>query len=237
MRTVFSEGKRCVSPQSAVRATARAAVRRRAAVAVLVGAVLAPTGLAACTPRPGSAAYVGDDRLTVNQVESDTRAVLAAAASSGQTGLDPAEVNRRQVDRFVTDRLITVAAQRRGITVSDAEVDALIRQAAGTTDTATFADQLAASQLVPPGDLDAFARSVALNQKLVAAIAPGASATAQNTAIVSALGELSSQLGTGVSPRYGAWDPTQLTVALPPDDLSKPAPSATAATSGAQVQQ
>lgn len=211
------------------------AVRRRA-VAVLVGAALATAGLAACTPRPGAAAYVGSDRLTSTQVQSQTAEVIAAATAAGQTGLDPAEVNRRQIDRFVTDRLVAVEAERRGITVTDAEVEALIEQAAGSTNATTFANQLAASQLVPPSALDDFARTVALNQKLSAAIAPNAGQTAQAAAVVAVLSKLSTQLGTGVSPRYGAWDATDLTVALPPDDLSTPAPSATT-TSGTEVQQ
>ena len=131
---------------------------------------LALVGLSACTPRPGAAAYVGADKITVEQVQADGAEVIAAAAKAGQTKLDAAEVNRRQVNRLVTERLIAVEAARRGITVSDAEVDALLRQAIGTTDRATFENQLAASQLVPPSRLDAFAATVALNQKVVATV-------------------------------------------------------------------
>ena len=197
--------------------------RRRLVTLAVVATVLA--SLSACTARPGAAAYVGGYRIPVSTVQSDSAEVIAAAAQVGQTGLDPSEVNRRQVNRLVTDRLIRIEAARRGITVSDAEVDTLLAQAAGDSSPATFANQLAASQLVPPSGLTEFAQTVALNQKLLAEIAPNASQTVQTDELVKLLGALSTQLGTGVSPRYGVWDPGSLSVDLPPDDLSTPAPA------------
>ena len=190
----------------------------------VIGAVAVTLiGLSACTPRTGAAAYVGDDRITVEQVQTDSLEVIAAAAKVSETALDATEVNRRQVNQLVTDRLITTLAERRGIVVSEAEVDALVRQAIGTSDRATFANQLAVSQLVPPSRLESFARTVALNQKVSAEIGPGLAPAAQTTLIIKALGDLSVELGTGVSQRYGTWNAQDLTVALPPNDLSVPA--------------
>jgi hypothetical protein len=195
---------------------------------LLAGAALvAVVGLSACNEAPGAAAYVGDTHISTEQVQDDGAEVIAAAGPASQTPLDGAEVNRRQVNRLVTQRLVEIAAERRGVTVSDSEVDALITQAVGTGTRAEFETQLAAAQLVPPSEIDTFARTVALNQKLAAKIAPGADEAATNAALVKELGALSEEIGTGVSPRFGTWVPSDLTVGLPPDDLSTPVPVVT----------
>jgi len=194
---------------------------------LVVGAIaLTLVALSSCTNKTGAAGYVGSTRLPVSTVQSETAEVLAAATGVTQNQLDASEVNRRQVNRWITEQLILAEAARLGITVSDGEVDALIRSAIGSGDRTAFVKQLAASQLVPPSKLTDFARTVALNQRISAKLAPGAPQTAQTYAIVKELGKLSIQLGTGVSARYGTWDPTALTVALPPNDLSTPAPIA-----------
>lgn len=183
-------------------------------------------GVAACgsSPAPGEAAYVGDQRITVDQVQADASEVIEAATGVSEAPLDPAEVNRRQVNRLVTQALIEQEADRRDITVSDAEVDRLIGQAVGEGDRDEFAAQLAAGQLVPPSGLVDFARSVALNEKLLAVVAPDVvDPNARTLELVRVLGELSAELGTGVSPRFGTWDAAALTVGLPPNDLSTPA--------------
>lgn len=193
--------------------------------ALVAGAALVTVlGLSACNQAPGAAAYVGDTHISTEQVQDEGAEVIAAASSVVQTPLDPTEVNRRQVNRLVTERLVDVEAERRGVTVTDSEVDALLTQAVGTGNRAEFEAQLAAGQLVPPSQIDAFARTVALNQKLIAAVAPGAAEAAGTAAIVKVLGDLSNELGTGVSPRYGTWDPSDLVVTLPPADLSTPVP-------------
>ena len=152
--------------------------------------------------------------------------MLAAAAQVSENPLDAAEVNRRQVNRLITQVLIQEEADRRGVTVTEAEVDRLLQQAIGGGERDDFAAQLAAGQLVPPSRLDEFARTVALNEKLLPVVAPDVTdQNAQTAALIEVLGELSVELGTGVSPRYGSWDPADLTVALPPNDISSPAPA------------
>ena len=193
---------------------------------VMAAAGLALLGLSACNPVPGDAAYVGDHRIAVSEVQDDTAEVIAAAAGVTQDPLDPTEVNRRQVNRLVTEQLVAEQAARRGIDVTDAEVDGLLAQAIGRSDRAGFEAQLAASQLVPPSRLDSFARTVALNQKLMDGLVPGGDESAKTAALVEQLGALSAELGTGVAARFGTWDPSQLTVGLPPNDLSTPAPQA-----------
>jgi hypothetical protein len=199
---------------------------------VIAAVSIAMLGLSACATSPGTAATVGEHRITTEQVQADSTEVLAAAGRVGETPLDPAEVNRRQVNRLVTAELVDVAAEREGVTVTDAEIDALLLQAVGATDRATFADQLALNQLVPPSALEDFARTVALNQKLLEKTAPGAAEQAQAVAVVDVLGKLSTELGTDVSPRFGTWSPSDVSVGLPPNDISSPAPAATQLASG-----
>jgi hypothetical protein len=206
----------------------------RRAVVAIAAAALVPLALASCAaPRAGAAAYVGDDRIMVEDVQDATAEIVAAAERLDTVeGLDTTEINRRAVNRFVNERLVLEAAERAQLTVSDAEAAALLDEAVAGGDLAAFADQIAVSQLVPPSQLDAFVRTVALNQKLLQVLAPGADEAAQNSAVVEALGALSTELGTGVSPRYGTWDPTDLSVTLPENDLSTPEPLPTSIISG-----
>ena len=193
--------------------------------AVLAGvALVATVGLAGCSDQPGSAAHVGDAQISTTQVHDASAEVIQAASGLLQVPLDPAEVNRRQVNRLVTAELIEVAAQRRNLSVSEAEVDALLRQAAGSASGGEFEAQIAASQLVPPSELRDFARAVALNQKLAVVLVPKGDEAAQADAIVEELGAISEELGTAVAARFGTWDASQLSVGLPPDDLSAPLP-------------
>lgn len=187
----------------------------------LAGIVLA---LTACTPRPGAAAVVGDARITDDQVQSATAEVLEIATQLGASGVGPDDINRRQINRMVTDELIVVAAQRAGVTATDAEVEALIAEASIGQERDVFIREFTVSQQVPPSEFTDYVRTVVLNRKLLTSGPAGQSEQEATAALVSRLGELSTELDTAVSPRYGSWDPADLSVTLPPNDLSKPQP-------------
>jgi hypothetical protein len=200
--------------------------RARVNRAVAAGAVvLLVAGFAgACTPNAGSAAVVGDTRFTVDDVQTDSREVIATVETAGAPAPDSAEVNRSQVSRLVTGELIRRLADQRGVTASPAEVDALVRDSLGGRTRDEFAEGLSLSELVPVSDFDAFAEVVLLNQKLVDTIAAESGAETANEALVEQLSALAEDVGVTVNPRFGEWDSETLSLGLPPNDLSTPAP-------------
>ena len=59
-----------------------------------------------------------------------------------------------------------------------------------------------------------------LAQLLGQALAPQAGIEGQSDAVVAAIIETSLVVGTEVSPRFGTWEPTKLTIGPVPNDLS-----------------
>ncbi len=196
---------------------------RRAAAAVLLaaGAVLVLAGCAT-PPKAGSAAVVGEARLTDAELATQTQDALVAMGSKLPEGTTEADLNRRVISAFVQSELIDVAAQREGITVTAGQVDDLrataIEQSKGR---AALEKGLAQSLGIPPSGLDAFVRTKLQIDALISKLGKG-DQNAGNTAAATYLGKLSTELGTEVSPRYGSWSAQQLGVGLPPTDLSKP---------------
>lgn len=181
--------------------------------------------LAACSGgTAGAAATVGDTVITETQVQADTAEVVAIAQAVG-TQVNTASVAREQVRRLVTAELVSVQADRKGISVTQGEIDAAIDQVAATTPGGRDAlvQQLAAQNGVPPSAFNSFVETFLLQQKLIVETGIASQQEAQQQ-VLKDLAALSDELGVEVSPRYGAWDASQLRVGAPPLDLSSPAP-------------
>jgi hypothetical protein len=195
---------------------------RRAAVALLAaGAVLALAGCAT-TPKAGSAAVVGEARLTDAELATQAQDVLVAMGSKLPEGTTEADINRRVISAFVQGELIDVAAQREGVTITPAQVDDLKAQAVEQSKGQSALEKgLATSLGIPPSGVDGFVRTKLQVDGLVNKLGKG-DTNAGSSAAAAYLGKLATELGTEVSPRYGTWSPQQLGVGLPPTDLSKP---------------
>ena len=195
----------------------------RLAVA-LAAAAAATVLLTACNPaQAGSAALVGDIRITESRVNEATSDALAAAATlpDGQAdALDPAAVLRQNVNRLIASELLATIAVEEGIVVTQGEIDALLAQASSGTDPDEFAAQIALQAGVPPEDLESFARDFLIQQKLGLKLAPTGDANAQQDASRARLVQEADERGVTVSPRYGAWDPTLAAVTGDLNDLS-----------------
>jgi hypothetical protein len=210
------------------------AARRRAATLLLP--LLAVGALAACTSKAGSAAVVGDTTISVEDVQASTRELVALAEELGETDVPTADLNRRQVSRLVTEQLIRESAERNGVTVSDAEVDSLVRQTLGSGSREQLAQQVAVDELVPVSQFDSFAEVVVLNQKLLEVVAPGVPAEEATPELREELAALSDELDVTVSPRFGSWDAEMLDVGAPPNDLSSPESAEPEVMGGSQIE-
>lgn len=186
--------------------------RRRTAFLLSAALVTAAPLLAACgnEAHPGAAAVVGDDRITVSQLESRVSEVRSAqrAATTGEAQYEQViaksgGLTRDTLHGMVLDRVLHQAAQDAGVTVTRKEVQ---RFRSRLQEQAGDAKALEVAWLqqygVAPERLDDNLRVQIEAQKLAAALGVGTS----QPAFWKALSEASKKVGVDLNPRYGDWD-------------------------------
>jgi hypothetical protein len=194
--------------------------------ALVTAAALAVALLAGCGVQAGSASVVGSQSVRDSDVAAQVDEIRVAVGPDGAAKFDEKAATAATVNRLTRHLLLAEAATRQSITVTQAQVDDLI---ATTTknqfggDSAKFQQALAAQYLVPPSQINDFARDVLITQGLNAKLAPGGSAIEQSNKINAYLGPLSHELGIEVSPRFGSWSFAANTISDLPNDLAVPA--------------
>lgn len=189
-------------------------MHRRRRTALLLTAVLTAAAplLTACgnNARPGAAAVVGDQRITVSQLESRVGEVRAAQREAVPDETQYAQVvartgslTRDTLQGMVLDRVLERAARDAGVTVTRKEVQGMrsdLREQAGG------AEALETAWLqqygIPPKRLDDNFRLQLQAQKLAQRIGTDTS----RPEFWQALAEASKDLGVELNPRYGTWD-------------------------------
>ncbi|SDN21626.1 peptidyl-prolyl cis-trans isomerase SurA [Geodermatophilus siccatus] len=138
--------------------------KRRLTASLAVGLV-ALAGVAGCRSDPSVAAYVGDEQVTVDELQTavDTRLQDPALAEAA-TGRED-EFTRLVLTRLVTAELYDRVAQRYGVTVDDADVQARLDELlAGEDPEAVYAQ--AAAQGVARADVFETVRQQLLRQRV-----------------------------------------------------------------------
>lgn len=174
-------------------------------------AVLLLSGCGSSPVRAGAAAVVGQDRITTQQFTQQVDQGLADPGAS-QLAADRVGYQRTLLGRIIDAQVLEQAAKDRGVTVTPGQVDAQysrLEQANGGPDGLLAA---AGAQGYSPAEVRRQARLAALQQALVAKLAPGASPQQANAAITDLARRTADRLHIKVNPRYGTWDPQQLTV-------------------------
>lgn len=165
-------------------------------VALFCAGLLALTG---CAGSPQTAAQVGDRRITESEVSQIAWALADASADKTDT---PAGYNATVVTLMIQSELAHAAIVESGITIADADRQALyasnpeLGKLATAPATAAFMQRYADLYLMAPNEA-----AKAAFTKIV-----------QNTLVV-------------VNPRYGSWDPAQLELTGTGGSLSEPAPA------------
>lgn len=187
-----------------------------------VAAVLAVGGLVAgCGPElAGSAAVVGQDRVTDSQLSTQVDTVTSALGIPTS-----AKANQVVLDRLIRAELYDALAARLDVAISDGEVQKFlndtIAQAGGQK---ALEDQLLQSG-VPSTEIFGFARTFMQQKAIAEKIAAGKTQQEQGQVLGAAIIALSKELDTRVSPRFGTWNAEKLSVGEPPNDLSEPLPT------------
>ncbi|MGW0814097.1 SurA N-terminal domain-containing protein [Streptomyces viridiviolaceus] len=186
--------------------------RRRTAFLLTAAIAAAAPLLTACgnDAHPGAAAVVGDQRITVAQLESRVdevreaqRATVPDEAQYEQVVARTGSLARDTLHGMVLDRVLHRAAQDAGVSVTRKEVQqmrtGLEQQAGGAEELQTVWLQ---QYGVAPERLDENLRLQLEAQKLAEHLGTDTG----RPAFWKALSEASEQLGVDLNPRYGAWD-------------------------------
>jgi peptidyl-prolyl cis-trans isomerase SurA len=119
--------------------------RRRLLAVVLVGAA-GVGGLAGCRTSPSVAAYVGQDQVTVAELDAAVAERLADPDIAKYAGHDEVSYTRQVLSLQVGEEVYAAAAHRYHVEVSDADVQARIDQLIGANDPAAVYTQVAQQQ-------------------------------------------------------------------------------------------
>jgi hypothetical protein len=187
--------------------------------------------LTACAPvRAGSAAIVGDTRITTDQVRSTVDELVRQSPQVQRPQAVGTTVSAL-VEYALVDQL--AARQHPPVSVSDAEIAASRAQFTQQAGGEKAIEQAFLQQQVPKSGESRFLRSLLLRQKIAAQLAPNATSDDQRSAAFSkAALALEQRLSIRVNPRFGKFDRRTFVITpLPSGGLATkatPAPSAPA---------
>ncbi|MDA3021523.1 MAG: SurA N-terminal domain-containing protein [Actinomycetota bacterium] len=187
--------------------------------ALISGAFIAGLALTGCgSATAGAAAIVGQTRISEQALTASVQEVLVAQQKSPNTS--DASLTSAVLSRLVTSELVELLAAEAGVTVTQGAIDSTlqsyVQQAGGEAEV----QDILLQRNVAPSQIEAFVRTNVLARLLGQALAPAADLQGQSDAFVAAIIETSLVVGTEVSPRFGTWDATQLTIGPVPSDLS-----------------
>jgi hypothetical protein len=143
-------------------------LKRRARRIAVSGFLLAVSvsGLTACRTSPSVAAYVGDEQVTVTELEAavDERTADEAVAAYAQD--DESAYSRRVLSLLVDAEVFTAAAERYGVDVTDAEVRSRIDDLLGENDADEVYGRLATEQGFGRADVFETVRQQMIRQEI-----------------------------------------------------------------------
>lgn len=176
--------------------------------------------LAACGTA-GSAAVVGPQAISDQTLQEQVQAVLTAQGRPANT-VD-ADLSREILNRMVLSALVEQLAEREGVSVDQGTIDRTLLEFDAQVGGRDQLQALYLEQGVAPDQIEDIVRLNALAVALGPALDPAGTPETQSQALVKAVTDLSVELDTTVSPRFGAWQPMMLSIGPIIDDLSVPA--------------
>ncbi|MEU8198013.1 hypothetical protein AB0C10_29970 [Microbispora amethystogenes] len=179
---------------------------------VRVAVTLAAAGIAmtACggPVQAGSAAIIGNQRITSSQVNDEVRALRADLAANkipeDQLQL-PASLPQMVLLNMTFSRQFEELGRRKGVTASDRDIDDLAVAQGGW---AQF-DKVLLANGIPKDQSRAFLRAYIIRSKLAQQAGAGQDEASQQAAGQKVLQEAETTVPVKYSPRYGKYDPQQ----------------------------
>jgi parvulin-like peptidyl-prolyl isomerase len=133
-----------------------------AALVAVGGLALSACGAA----HPGAAATVGDDRITVAELQALTNRTLADPTFAASSGSDTAAVQRQELTNLISHHLLDIAARDKGVTVTEGEVGNTISTVLKQEGSQDALDKDAAAHGIAPDDIHDYFYYATLQSKL-----------------------------------------------------------------------
>jgi hypothetical protein len=202
---------------------------------------------AACSPvKMGSAAIVGNERITIATLDTDvTNLNQAVKLYPGIVSLTPAQATQATLTWLIRYQVQEELARQAGITISTAQAQAALAsayagakanaEAQGLTDVSL--NLILAASGIPPSTADEFGRFEAIQTEFVKNANGGTLPASTSTAITDKFNQAqcvaAKDLDIQVNPQFGRLDYTQYAVVPAPSVVSRaPGPAPTASESG-----
>jgi hypothetical protein len=187
-------------------------IKRWIPAVLITGVVLSGCG----QTLSGSAAVVGEERLTDSQLSQTTTQLTE------KLGIDEnPQVSQAVLSRWMVAELVAELASRKGISVTKGDVDAAIADETERAGGQEALEQSALQAGVLPETIPDVVRTSLLIEAISKVTVTGDDPTGESGLLVQ-VQQLSAELDPQVSPRFGTWDAQQLSVGALPDDLSQP---------------
>ena len=195
--------------------------RQRLAVIAGIGLISASLGLSGCSSQTaGAAAVVGDQRISESELDTEVQDALTLQ------GLSSADSSNALItstlDQLITGILVDELADREKIKVTQGETDDLRLQYVAQAGGQEAFEASIGEQGISIDEVDSIIRVNLQVAKLGDVLSPQGDTDAKSAAVFVAISELSSELGTEVAPRFGTWDPENLSVGPAANSLSEP---------------
>jgi hypothetical protein len=214
------------------------------ASAIVIGVGLV-TGCAVTPVKLGSAAIVGNDRITISTLGTEaTNLNQAAKQYPGVVTLTQAQVTQATLTWLIRYQINEEVARQAGITITPAQAEAALQAAYASAKasaeqqglTNVTLDLILAASGIPPNTSAQLGRYEAIATAYLAianggtAPAPGSSAqTAAGNKLSQAECQAAKALNIQVNPQFGQLDYSQLQVVSAPNPVARPAgPTASA---------
>jgi hypothetical protein len=173
-------------------------------VLIAIGALLMIAGCAV-VDKAGMAASVNGTELSVNELSGYIDQMNTSAGELG-LGIDPAEVNRGVINAFIVEYILNEMARKYGVSATDAEVAARIRQLEIEFGSREALLQGAAESLIAEDRLFESIRAGLNTSKLGSYLAPDENQEEQNDLLFIELIAYAQTFDIKVAPRFGTWD-------------------------------
>lgn len=147
-------------------------LRARRATAGLAGLIsVSALALTACAPaHPGAAATVGNDRITVAQLQALTNRTLVDPSFAASGGSDSAALQRQELTNLINHHLLDLAAREKGVTVTEGEVGTTVSGVLQQEGSQQALDKDAAAHGIAPADVRDYFYYQTLESKLASKI-------------------------------------------------------------------
>ena len=195
--------------------------RHRLAVIAGIGLLSISLGLSGCSSQTaGAAAVVGEQRISESELDTEVQDTLDLQGLSSTDSSNELIVNT--LNQLITGILVNELSDREKITVAQGEIDDLRLQYVAQAGGQEAFEASIGEQGISIGEVDSIISVNLQVAKLGDVLSPSGDADAKSAEVFIAISELSLELGTEVAPRFGTWDPENLSVGPAANSLSEP---------------